>query len=142
MTTKGHIALSLSSSVAGHLRLKAYLGQASATLLLDTGASNTLIDKSFALKANIPLKRTSELGLSFGKTTTEIYKMAPQQLLLENFEAVDLEVFAMDLSRTNNVLSSQGELPFDGVLGADFLSKYAAVIEYETLTLYVKPLHQ
>jgi len=46
-------------------------------------------------------------------------------------------VLGYDLAEHNRRLELQGDTPFDGVLGADVLEEYGAIIDWSTRSLYL-----
>jgi len=140
LNAKDYQTLPLERTKFGSLRLRGQLEHTDCIFMLDTGASHTVIDLAFAKKAKIKLELSSQLGGGIGTTTAQLYKMAVQQFSLAGFEVQNLELLAMDLGISNAAFNNGIDIPSDGILGTDFLEKYAAIIEYEAPRLYVKPV--
>jgi len=139
LRSKGYQPIPLERSKYGSLRIKGRLGRKEVVLLLDTGASHTVIDLAFAKKAKLEMALSSQMGGGIGTTTAQLHHLTLQEFTLSGFEVTDLELLAMDLGISNEAFKNDEDVPSDGILGTDFLKKYAAIIDYETAYLYVKP---
>jgi hypothetical protein len=49
-----------------------------------------------------------------------------------------IEAMVIDLSHVNKLRQKRGDWPVDGVLGSDILVARAAVLDYGSLTLYIR----
>lgn len=107
------------------------------TVVLDTGASRTVFDKSILLEANneIALTDTDKLSTGLGTNSMSSSKLVLHDLHIGSLHIPNFEVAVLDLSHINNAYS-QLNLPLIlGVLGGDVLMKYKAVIDYGKSTL-------
>ncbi len=123
-----------------HLFVRLKVGKIGALLLLDTGASKTVFDKNAILKfVNSSLIETIDsrsVGLGNIDAETRVVKL--KGIRLGKRRSISMEVAILDLSHVNQSYT-QLDLPvIDGVLGSDFLMKYAAIINYEKCFLSVK----
>ncbi|HUH32805.1 MAG TPA: retropepsin-like aspartic protease [Daejeonella sp.] len=106
-------------------------------VVLDTGASKTVLDKTSVENhiAADDLLTSDKLSTGLGTNTMESYTLhLPAlhigKLKLENFEAAVLDLSSISLAYENL------QLPFViGVLGGDILHQYNAVIDYNKLLL-------
>jgi len=122
-----------------HLLLSVHVNGMLARLVLDTGASRTVFDKTRIKKFLKQEKIKSHDKLSTGLGTNEmkshlvrIVKMEIGKLKIKNYKSV-----VMDLSHVNNAYSLMKQKPIDGVFGSDILKKYKAVIDYGRQQLYL-----
>jgi predicted aspartyl protease len=107
------------------------------TVVLDTGASRTVFDKSILLEANneIALTDTDKLSTGLGTNSMSSSKLVLHDLHIGSLHIPNFEVAVLDLSHINNAYS-QLNLPLIlGVLGGDVLMQYKAVIDYGKSTL-------
>ncbi|HXC06029.1 MAG TPA: retropepsin-like aspartic protease [Bacteroidia bacterium] len=110
-----------------------------AKMLIDTGASNTVFDKT-RIEAFLPKgKLTPFHKLSTGLGTNSMETMAT---LIDCLELGVLTIrsypaMILDLAHVNISYESMKLKPIDGVLGGDILKKYGAVIDCgkKTMTL-------
>lgn len=108
-------------------------------LLVDTGASRTVFDKTrferFKVKekkANSPM---SPVGLG-GQVQTDITIL--KNLKIDKLEAKNYLVAVTDLGHINHMFVSLKQEPIDGVLGSDFLKKYRAIIDLRKLEMLLE----
>ena len=125
-----------------HLLIKIHINRKVARIIVDTGASKTVFDKTriekFVAERNFDVheKMSSGLGTNTMQSqTTSIKKMKIGDLEVLNYKAV-----LLDLSHVNQSYEQIGLHAVDGVLGSDILLKFNAVIDYEKKVLKLKQL--
>ena len=115
-----------------------------AKMIIDTGASHTVFDKSKITKfvkdnkfTKMAKTTTGLGGNNIDSHHTTINKISLGKISLVNYPGVML-----DLSHVNISYAAMGLPEVDGVLGADIFVMFNAVIDYEkkTLTLNDKAL--
>jgi hypothetical protein len=123
-----------------HLLIKLRINRKIAKLIIDTGASKTVFDKSrieqFVPERNFDVhdKMSSGLGTNTMQSqTTRIKKMT-----IGEIEIMDYKAVLLDLSHVNQSYQQIGLPTVDGVLGSDILLQYHAVIDYEKKILKLK----
>lgn len=123
-----------------HLLIKVYVNRKVARIIVDTGASKTVFDKTriekFVTERNFDVheKMSSGLGTNTMQSqTTRIKKMKVGEIEIQDYKAV-----LLDLSHVNQSYEQIGLAPVDGVLGSDILLHYKAVIDYEKKILKLK----
>jgi hypothetical protein len=125
-----------------HLLIKVKINGKLAKLIIDTGASKTVFDKTqiekFVTERAFDAhdKMSSGLGTNTMKSQTTVLK----KISIGEVEIRDYKAVLLDLSHVN-LSYGQIDLPaVDGVLGSDILLKHKAVIDYEKKTLKLKYL--
>lgn len=120
-----------------HLLMHAIINGYKANVLIDTGASRTIIDLSRAgyyLENNEILKYEKFFtGMGAGKIDT--YVTTIPQLALGDTVMKDLEILLIDMSSLNASYALYDMPRLDMVLGGDLLLKLSAVIDYQNKTL-------
>ena len=106
-------------------------------VVLDTGASKTVLDKASVENhiAAEDLLSSDKLSTGLGTNTMESFilhlpALHIGKLQIENFEAAVLDLSSISLAYENLQLP-----PVIGVLGGDILQQYKAVIDYHKLVL-------
>jgi predicted aspartyl protease len=123
-----------------HLMMKILINGKVANVIVDTGASKTVFDKT-AIEKFVNHKSFEEhdqLSSGLGTNTmisqtTTIKKIKIGLAEIENYKTV-----LLDLSHVNNSYSQIGLKQVDGVLGSDILLEYKAVIDYDKKVLKLK----
>ena len=140
---QGYKGIKLKKMKSNHLGLKGQINGIPADFLLDTGASATVLDhsqiKQFKIK-NVEDVNDEVAGL--GSTTMKRYEVQKVKILLNDFEVKDLNINLVDLSHVNAAFKKEKIKPIHGIIGADILEKYAAIIDYPKKRLYFKDVEE
>lgn len=124
-----------------HLQAKAKINGKSALVIVDTGASRTVFDKT-EIKRYLKTEEIAEhdrLSTGLGTSSMQSHfvvlgNLQIGKLKLENFDAVIL-----DLQHVNQTYTAIGFAPVAGVLGSDVLVAMKAVIDFRKKTLTLHP---
>lgn len=125
-----------------HLFIALDIKEQPARLLIDTGASKTVFDRKQVLKfvkeKKIKAYESRSVGLGTSNVETSVVKL--KELQRGKLKIKSFEVAVLDLAHVNESYRQLGLPLIDGVLGSDFLKKYAAVIDYrkEELVLHLR----
>lgn len=121
-----------------HLMVEAKSGRKKIRLIVDTGASKTVFDKSrFAkLFPDQDIQDSDALTTGLGTNTFPGATSKIASLKLGDLKVKNFDVLVLDLSHVNNSYLLLGFQPFDGVLGSDLLLKYNALIDFQASTLH------
>jgi predicted aspartyl protease len=123
-----------------HLMVKMNINRKSANLIIDTGASKTVLDKTkaekYVLNKNFALHNKLSSGL--GTNTMESQTTILKKIKIGDIEIENYTTVLLDLSHVNNSYEQLGLSAVDGVLGSDILLKYNAIIDYEKKVLRLK----
>jgi hypothetical protein len=120
-----------------HLGVNVYLNEKEAFLLVDTGASKTVLDKNqieaYVKNPNIQLLKEKSTGL--GTNSMEIHATEILTLQIGNKKIEKLTLPLIDLSHVNETYLQLGLNKIQGVLGSDLLYKFKAIIDYNKLEI-------
>ncbi len=122
-----------------HLLVKAKINGKAANMLIDTGASNTVFDKT-RISLFLPketLKAYEKLSTGLGTSSMKSESAMIRKLEFGDLVIVGYKAVILDLSHVNHSYKSMKMKPIDGVLGGDILKSYAAVIDYGKKTLLI-----
>lgn len=125
-----------------HLMIEAQVNEQPVRLLVDTGASKTVFDKT-RLKALVDegaeenYEELEQLSTGLGTNS-----MQGQLAQLDSFKfgdvvIKDFPVVVLDMEHVNQSYEMLGDKGIDGVLGSDILKKYNAVIYFKKKILKV-----
>jgi hypothetical protein len=123
----------MSRSPVGHLTLAGHLDGRPIDIVLDTGASKTLVELNYCRSEGISVTDTGLAGHE-----GNIYTLGDARMTLDGLEVRTDGIFALDMSSTNQRLVTRGVDPIRAVIGQDVLRYHQAVIDYGTLTLFLK----
>lgn len=120
---------------AGHLRVPVLLnGSARVWMILDTGASSTILNKPTADRLALPVVgNMAAKGIS---AYEEVELVQVDSMNISTLVLRDQVAGSLDLSAVSSAGPDGG--PFGGVLGYDFFSRFPALVNYRdsTLTIY------
>jgi len=109
-------------------------------LIIDTGASKTVFDKSFVkewiIDHQIRKENITSSGINNAIDDIEFVILESirfKELIIENFATA-----TMDLSHINAIYENFGNRHIAGLIGSDFLLKYNATISYKAKHLIIE----
>jgi hypothetical protein len=115
-----------------HLLIDAFVNNVKVDLLIDTGASRTVFDKTKLLEiVEDTFEKMDRLSTGLGTNSMNSEKICISSLrfsddiIIDNYDAV-----ALDMSHVNESYSKLGYPAITGVIGGDLLQKMNAVIDY------------
>lgn len=138
LNQSGYIRILLYRSGVGHFHTNGLLNDRQISVLVDTGASNTVFSLDLALQMNLPVTKLSMFGGGAGAAQLEIHQIREAQFLLGDIKPKVSTLLTMDLSHVNQALAIRNSSPIDAVLGTDVLEAHSAVIDYGSSSLYLK----
>ena len=120
-----------------HLILKIKINGKIANMVLDTGASKTVFDRTRFERfvSNAELKKNAELSAGVGTNTMETHSVVIKKIRVGELIIKDYDAAIMDLSHVNQAYDNLGMKPTDGILGSDILYAYDAIIDYGKMEL-------
>lgn len=115
-------------------------------MVIDTGASKTVLDKETLLNSGISEEEflnTDILSTGLGTNTMESFMITLPILKLADWQVKNFTAAVLDLSSINFAYNQIGLDPVIGVLGGDILKLYGARIDYRKnlLTLNQRKLN-
>ena len=138
LSNEGYIELKMQKLPSGHLHIAGVLNGNDANFILDTGASGTVIDAKRKEKFQMESKATDRQAAGAGGSTMQMQVSNDNELRLGDLNMQDMDLMMINLDHVNMAFERLGIEPVDGVIGADVLTDYEAIIDYVNLTLYVK----
>lgn len=135
---KGFFRIPLKKLASTHYLVRAKIHNKEARLILDTGASTTCVDIKKAEHFDILHEKSNIMAAGAGALGMETQVSHKNQLHIGSWKDTHVGVVLFNLSHINTALQEAGEDPVDGILGADFLKKHRAVIDYGRNCLYLK----
>jgi len=140
LSNQGYIKLLLEQNKVGHFQLKGYLNGIPINLILDTGASGSVIDLESASQYELQVEAQEEKASGLGVLDAEMSKAEGNKLKLGTLELEGLSLNLLDLTSVNTALVNEGASPIQGILGSDLLRNHTAIIDYAENKLYLKAI--
>ena len=106
-----------------------------AILLIDTGASNSCI--SHAERENFKIEENGEPFQASGAGKDKVKAVMGHQcdLILGRHDMGKHAFVLLDMQHINATLMNENVKPINGILGADFLKKNQAIVDYKNKVL-------
>lgn len=125
-----------------HLYINAKINGLKANLLVDTGASKTVFDKSRIVNFSDENKlvELDKLSTGLGTDSMRGHMIDIDEIKLGNIKVKNYQGLALDLSHVNASYDKMGIKPIDGVLGSDILHQYNAIIDYKKQELTLEKI--
>ncbi len=110
-------------------------------MVLDTGASKTVLDKTTLLQSGIPeekIQNTNIISTGLGTNSMESFILELPTFAIGNWKIKKFITAVLDLSAVNYAYQQMNLPPVIGVLGGDILFSYAARIDYRKQLLILR----
>lgn len=138
----GFRRFAMSRTGVGHLLLAGRLDDRPIDIVLDTGAGKTFVELGYCRSEGIPVTDTGHAAApaagASGASASNIHTLGEARLALEDLTLRSDGLFAIDMTHTNEKLAMRGVDPIRAVIGQDVLRHHQAVIDYATLSLFLK----
>ena len=118
-----------------HLICQARINGVKAVLLIDTGASNSCI--ALSKKENFKIREKGDPFEASGAGKDKVKAILGKEcdLILGRHKVEKQSFVLLDMQHINATLVNENASPIDGILGADFLEKNNALINYRDKSL-------
>ena len=125
-----------------HLMIEAMVNNMPVRLLVDTGASKTVFDKTRLQSlveegADEHYEDLEQLSTGLGTNSMQGQVAELESFKFGDVEIVNYPVVVLDMDHVNQSYEMLGDKGIDGVLGSDILKKYEAVIYFKKKILKI-----
>ena len=120
-----------------HLALHIMLKDQLVRMVVDTGASRSVLDVDFfrSVFPEAELNQEQSDSAGVGGSGLESFTSWIASFQIEGFEVNDYEIALMDLTHVKESYAQIGEDAIYGVIGGDFLNQYEAIVDYSDFSL-------
>ena len=136
MVLQGYEALDLLITPTGHITVAIPVNSKPCLFMIDTGAGATVIDRSKQDRFGLKTTRTADYAAGIGSFSRLIGTTA--MMNINGHEMKVDSLYLMDISFVNTELKKHHSRKVDGLLGADFLQKHHAIIDYSRKKLFLR----
>ncbi len=137
---KGYLIVKMKRLKTNHFMVKVKINGKKGNFILDTGASNSCVDVTDALKFGLTTNSSKTLATGAGATNMETEESVQNSISLGKWKYKNFHLVLFDLSHVKSALLQHGEPDIDGIIGADILQKGKAIIDYNKNRLFLKKL--
>lgn len=139
MPKKNYVEIPIRITSIGHIEVDVNIDGVNTSFLIDTGASNTVIDIGFAKENLQEFAEINEQGGGVGTSQMVLFHKKVALFKINDFEIPSFDLYATDFQHVKDSLAKKGITEScNGVIGADILIRYNAIIEYKKKRLYLK----
>ena len=134
-----HRGIPMRVSAIGHMIVTGQVRGRTVEVLVDSGATATIVDRSWAVAAGLPLRTVKGQGFGAGGANLALAELDGVTLSVGGMVLGGLGLVAIDLGNVGAGLARNRAAPFQVILGADALRRWRAVIDFRTSTLWLAP---
>jgi hypothetical protein len=138
MEKAGYVRIPLTRSGVGHFHAKGTLNGRDVSVLLDTGAENTVVHLDLVKALSLDMEPLAAMGGGAGSAALTVYKLPGAKLTVGGLAPRTKMILGMDLSHVNEALARTGVASVEVILGADVFETHQAVIDYGSSSLFLK----
>ena len=139
LISAGYFRIALQRSEVGHFLARGRLRGRDVSILVDTGASSTIVSLALARELSLSLSLHTEKGGGAGSGDMDVYVISDASLDVEELDIRPRNLLAMDLGHANEALVANGAPPIEAILGLDVFEMHSAVIDYQSQSLFLRP---
>jgi predicted aspartyl protease len=138
LAAQGYQAVPLRRLATGHFAVDGTAGAQTLTLIVDTGASHTILDRVRAGRFDVVVRQGRGRATGVGAGDQQVAVGVLRRIEIGPLRLDSLEVSVLDLANINQVLRQLRVDPVDGILGADMLLRKRAILDYGAPRLYLR----
>lgn len=138
LRAQGYTGIQMEKNAVGHFEVQALVNGTTARLLVDTGASRTVIARASISRLKLAITESETKAGGVGTSEHAVAYGVVETLELQSFHISSLPVGVIDLSHVNQALQAHGGRSIDGAIGGDLMDSRAAVIDYQHAIIYLR----
>jgi hypothetical protein len=138
LINEGYTKIKLKLTKTNHFEMKAKINGVSGRFILDTGASNTLVDTLHGDLFKLNVEDSDVKVTGAGATNMDSKVSKKNNLSIGKWVNDKVIIVLFNLTHVNTGLTSLDVEPVQGIVGTDILKKGKAIIDYEKKYLYLK----
>jgi len=135
---KRYHKIPLKRNTVGHFILTIKYGTRDFKVILDTGASSTVLDLDSVRESGISPKKIEMTGGGVGTAEASIFVIPDEDVTINGLHIRVSSIYAMDLGHVNASLIQRASDRVQGVIGCDILIANEAIIDCKNNTLYLQ----
>ncbi len=134
----GFYRIPLTKLATGHYKFSAKINQRQGSFILDTGASTSCVGIDRIEKFSLLNEDSGIKAAGAGAINMETQIARNNKFSVKNLPLSATDFVLLDLFHVNEALAQANEIAVDGIIGADLLKRYKAVIDYGRNCFYLK----
>lgn len=134
----GYHRIKLKKNPTNHFEIVVRVNKVKGNFILDTGASNSCMGFDGQETFHLTAEASSHKASGAGPTQIETMIAKKNVLRIGKCRHEKIDLVLIDLSHINTALQSQNANLIHGIIGADILHNWKAIIDYDKKYLYLK----
>ena len=134
----GYVGIPTRRLKSGHYQATVDADGQRLLLIVDSGASTSVLDNASAVRLGLSLRRGRARVSGLGAPSQRALNATLEDVRIGGLRLDSLPVVVLDLSHVNQSLRDEGIELADGVLGADVLAQRGAVFDFTSGVLYLR----
>lgn len=135
---RGYVGIPTRRLKSGHYQAMAEVDGQRLSLIIDSGASTSMLDNASAVRLGLSLRRSRTRVSGLGAPAQRAMSGRLDDVRLGALHLDSLPVVVLDLSHVNQSLRDEGIELADGVIGADLLAEREGVFDFTSGVLYLR----
>ena len=137
---EGYSKANFNYTLTNHIELKVQINEVLGNFIIDTGASNSFINKILIDKFKISSEKNNDAEvIGIGKESPSATLISHNnKVVIEAFEVAEISFALLEMDHVNDALLANNGNPLDGVIGGDFLEQTKAIIDYNEHLVWFK----
>ncbi len=138
LEAKGFHRILLRKMSTGHYACQVKLNLIKGVFIVDTGASSSCVGLQHVDLFNLIKQESDCIAAGAGGSNMKTALACSNLLELQKHTTKNISFILLDLSHVNKAISQVDPTIIHGILGADYLKRYGAVIDYGRNCMYLK----
>ena len=138
LRAQGYVGVPTRRLRSGHYQAMAEVDGQRLSLIIDSGASTSVLDNASAVRLGVPMRRGRTRVSGLGAPAQRALSARLDNVRLGTLRLDSIAVVVLDLSHVNQSLRDEGIDLADGVIGADLLAQRGAVFDFTSGVLYLR----
>ena len=134
----GYVGIPTRRLRSGHYQASVNADGQQLLLIVDSGASTSVLDNASAVRLGLRLRRSRARISGLGAAAQRAHRATLEDVRIGALRLDSLPVVVLDLSHVNQSLQNEGIEIADGVIGADLLAQRGAVFDFTSGVLYLR----
>lgn len=134
----GYVGIPTRRLRSGHYQASVDADGQQLLLIVDSGASTSVLDNATAIRLGLTLRRSRARISGLGAPSQRALSATLEDVRIGGLRLDSIPVVVLDLSHVNQSLRDEGIELADGVIGADLLAQRGAVFDFTSGVLYLR----
>ncbi len=138
LSDHGYVGIATRRLRSGHYQAAVNAAGHRLLLIVDSGASTSVLDNASAVRLGLNLRRSRARVSGLGAPSQRALRATLEDVRIGSLRLDSIPVVVLDLSHVNQSLQDEGIELADGVIGADLLAQRRAVFDFTNGVLYLR----